>query len=637
MQTMNKRILMVLGIAALTTMLGMFDGGYGPKATAVASLVVWWTVIVGVAASLWPLPLLRRSTISAGIALAGLAALSLVSMIWAQADNHAFQEANKLAGYLGLFVLCIATTESVRGKDVLHGIALGFVAITVISLLARFEPDLIGGAADQALSASTDAAQGRLSYPIGYWNGLAACFAIAAVLLAWIGGTGPNRAIRAAAPSCLALVGLGLYLAGSRGGILATLVGVAILLALSSERSRIFLAALPGIAGAGVLIFLATRRPELVDALSSEEVGSQGHEMLAASLGVAVAVAITALVCDSLWSRIRLPRRPVIAVLTALGTAAVVAFVVSGPEQHVDNFVESSDGSALEDTGAAGNFDSSSGSGRYQYWTVGLDAFARDPLLGVGAGNYDLEWNVHGDTGGVVIDAHSLYVETLAELGLAGTALVLLFLGAVVWAAWRPGGARLDGGLAAAAAVVAAGAVSAALDWTYEIPAAFAPVVISAALVVRAATTPGAQARGGLSGKRPSFGLGIMTLLAAWGAIWVAGMVLVGEVQLEASQAAVEREELDDAAEHALYATEIQPWSEDAFIQLAQVELLRGNVAAAVSAAENAVDRNGDNWRTWFVLAQVRVGAGDTVGAREAFAEARDLSPQAIPVDALSL
>ena len=634
---MNKSIATVVGVAALITTLGMAEGGYGPKATAVASLVVWWTMIVGVAASLWPAPQVRRSAIVAASALAGLAILSATSMIWAQADNAAFQEANKLAAYLGVFVLVIATAESIKARDILHGVALGLVAITVVSLVGRFEPDLIGGGADQALSVSTSAAQGRLSYPIGYWNGLAACLAIAAVLLVWIGGTAPARAIRAVAPASLALIGLGLYLAGSRGGLVATATGLVVLLALSRERSRMFLAAIPGLIGAGVLVLLASRRPELVDALSSAEVGSQGHEMMVASGGVALAVGITALLCDSRFARIHIPRRPVIGVLAALGLAAVVAFIVSGPQQHLDNFVESSDGSALEDSGAAGNFDSSSGSGRYEFWRVGLDAFAGDPALGVGAGNYEFEWNTESEAGGVVLDAHSLYIETLAELGLAGAALLLAFAAAIVWAARRPRGARSRGDLAAAAAIVAAGAVSAVFDWTYEIPAAFAPLIVAAALVTRTATGSPLDARDTPIQRRSTFGLGIMTLLAAWCAIWIAGMVLIGEVQIEESQASVERAELEEAAEHAVYATEVQPWSEDAYIQLAQVEALSGNQEAALNAAQEAVDRNRENWRSWFVLAQVSLEAGDLGGAREALLEARDLSPQAIPVDALAL
>lgn len=626
----------MVAIGVLTSTLAMFDGGFGPAATAVLSLVIWWTVIVGVAASLWPTPLVRRSAIAGGIAIAGLAALSAISMSWAQADHAAFQEANKLLAYTGLFVLVLATSETIRGKDMLYGIALGFVVVTAVALLARFEPGWISGGADQALSAATEAAQGRLSYPIGYWNGLAACLAIAATLLAWIGAIATTKPIRAAAPACLALVGLALYLAGSRGGVLATLVGLAVLLVLAPERSRIFVAALPGFAGAGVLIYLASQRPELVDALGPEEVGSQGDEMLVASVLVGLAVGAVALLLDRRVACVELPRRPVIAALATFALAAVIAFVATGPQQHLDNFIETSDGSALEDSSAAGSFDSASGSGRYQFWEVGWKAFYRDPALGIGAGNYDLEWNVEGETGAVVQDAHSLYIEVIAELGLAGGALLLLFGAAVVWAARHPTGARSPDLLAAPLAVFVAGATSALIDWTYEIPAAFAPVVISAALLTRTGTWAERDPRTSFSG-RPSFGLGITSLLAAWCAVWVAGVILVGEVQLSESRASVERGDLDEAAEHAVYATEVQPWSEEAYIQLAQVELLRGNGEAALDAASLAVDRNGKDWRTWFVLAQVRLESGDLTGTRDALSEARDLSPRPIPTSTLSL
>ena len=74
---------------------------------------------------------------------------------------------------------------------------------------------------------------------------------------------------------------------------------------------------------------------------------------------------------------------------------------------------------------------------RLEVWTIGLRMFAANPVLGVGPGNF--RWVVgeyqspeqrekYGrDLGGSII-AHSLFVELLAELGLAGVAVVIALL-----------------------------------------------------------------------------------------------------------------------------------------------------------------------------------------------------------------
>ena len=59
------------------------------------------------------------------------------------------------------------------------------------------------------------------------------------------------------------------------------------------------------------------------------------------------------------------------------------------------------------------------------------------PLLGSGAGSYFLSWREHRTVDTTVRDAHSLYVETLSELGPVGLALVLVVVAAPLCAAIR--------------------------------------------------------------------------------------------------------------------------------------------------------------------------------------------------------
>ena len=67
-------------------------------------------------------------------------------------------------------------------------------------------------------------------------------------------------------------------------------------------------------------------------------------------------------------------------------------------------------------------------------------------MIGIGAGNYELWWNQHHTIDVITIDAHSLYLQTLAELGIVGILLLLGFLGTALYAGWRAVARRPDVG-----------------------------------------------------------------------------------------------------------------------------------------------------------------------------------------------
>ena len=90
-------------------------------------------------------------------------------------------------------------------------------------------------------------------------------------------------------------------------------------------------------------------------------------------------------------------------------------------------------------TGATNQRFSSLGSNRYAYWRVAIDTGADHPLAGVGASGFRVEWLRRRHIDEVVRDAHSLELETFAELGLVGVALLAALLGGVGLA--RAGGA----------------------------------------------------------------------------------------------------------------------------------------------------------------------------------------------------
>jgi O-antigen ligase len=112
----------------------------------------------------------------------------------------------------------------------------------------------------------------------------------------------------------------------------------------------------------------------------------------------------------------------------------------------------------------------SAGSNRYAYWDVAVQTFAEEPAIGVGAGGFAASWLEKREIDETVRDAHSLPLETAAELGLVGLALLVLLFGGVVAAIVAAG--RADPALAAGpTAALAAWAAHAAIDWDWEMPA----------------------------------------------------------------------------------------------------------------------------------------------------------------------
>jgi len=123
---------------------------------------------------------------------------------------------------------------------------------------------------------------------------------------------------------------------------------------------------------------------------------------------------------------------------------------------------------------------------RGAYWRVALDALAAHPATGVGAGSFVVEWRRERTSGEYAVDAHSLYIETLGELGLVGGVLLAAFIAAVILGLVRRIRDPADALAPAAAACVTAFLVHVALDWTWELPGVTLIFLVFAAAAVQA-------------------------------------------------------------------------------------------------------------------------------------------------------
>ena len=169
--------------------------------------------------------------------------------------------------------------------------------------------------------------------------------------------------------------------------------------------------------------------------------------------------------------RYRLPRG---AGLVAAGVVALVlaAVVVTGANQ-----------SPPESSATGAERLKKAGSNRYQYWGVALGMVARDPLAGDGSGSFRVAWLRERAIPETVQDAHSLVLETGAELGLVGLVLLIVALGGAGLATHRAVRERhvLAPGVAAG---LAAWLVHAQLDWLWEMPAATLNAILLAGLAL---------------------------------------------------------------------------------------------------------------------------------------------------------
>ena len=435
----------------------LFSGGYSDTARAAAGVAAW--LVLAATAILLPRPLPRTApAITALAALAGLTAWTAASLAWAPLGEPAGEDVQRLLLYLA--VLAAATrilSEDAPGWLAEPLLLAGIAGAALYGLSERLVPGIVD--LTDVLSAGD-----RLAQPLTYWNATGAFAALGLILAAALAGA-PGRPVlvRAGAAATAPVLGLALYLTFSRGGLGAAAAGFAILLALVPTRAQLRAALL--VAAAAAVPAVATLA---LPAVAQEESGpSQGAAMLV--LLVLVAAATAFLARRPAGADARLPRMRLVAAGALVVALAGTAFAVSRVERQ----------SGRDDPAASPGRLASVQSNRYAYWKVAVRSFGDHPLAGVGSGGFQAEWLRERPFREPVRDAHSLYVETPAELGLVGLALVLALIGSVGVAARRATPAH-----AGAVAALAAFALHAGVDWDWEMPALSLAALVLAGLVL---------------------------------------------------------------------------------------------------------------------------------------------------------
>jgi tetratricopeptide (TPR) repeat protein len=615
-------------VATSVALTALAEGGYSGEARAVIALLAWTAVLSGLLYGLFPRSRPPDAALVIGLLLAGLAAFTLVSVAWASDNGAVVQQFIKVGGYLGLFALVVLASREGELRPWIGGLAAGITAVAAMAVLSRLVPALPGG--DEEIIRQLPAAHGRLSYPIGYWNGLAALLAIGLTLLAWFGAFAQTRVGRACATGTIPLLALGIYLTSSRGGLAALVAGLLVLVLLGPRRPALGMTGVLAALGSGVAILIARGEPALLDPTDGDVGTGAGLGVLAATLGCMLITGAARGWFDYLPPpHIRIPQSRVAAGVSA--ALVLIALLAIDPIQRFDEFKEpprAPDGNDF----ISAHLTSGSSSGRWQYWQEALDAYGSEPLHGLGAGGYGDYWNQHAPIDLTVTHAHSLYLEQLADLGLLGLLLVLgpLAIGGLRGVLDRRSFGDPDA-IAALAALVATGAVSAAVDWTWDLPAVFGPVVVALGLLCGPAPVLAASRALGGRVKRPARlgrGWAIGVIVIGSFTLLVAADAFLADRNLERSRAAAADGDLQGAADDARAAIALEPWASEPRLQLALVQESAADFPEANETIREAIERSPDDWHLWLVRARIATLDSNLDEANEAFDRARSLNPR---------
>jgi hypothetical protein len=618
---------------ALVLYLALEGGGYDTIVRSQVGITVWWLVLIG--ALIGVLPMARPSRAAwLGLGLLTLfLAWTALSVIWTESSERTFEEVARVAAYLGVLVLAVGIQrddDSLRRTVTSVAAAIGVVAI--IALLSRLQPEWFPSSDRVVRFLPT--IEGRLTYPLDYWNGLAALLAIGTPMLLTVALNARRLFVQALAAAALPAVLLAGFFTFSRGGALEIGVAALVFFALYPRR----LAALPTVAtivaGAALLIAAATQRDALEDDLRNAVAQQQGDEMLAVVLVVCAGVGLLRVALGLAERHALGPRVAVSRQATAVAAAATL-FVGLGTALALGGASELSDAwdefKSPESAGAgAERFGQATGAGRYQNWGSALDAYRTEPLTGIGPGTYEYWWARDAPLENFYVrDAHSLYLETLAELGIPGLVMILAFvLAALVVAIVRSlrGPPEQRRYIAGAAAAVAAFATAAAVDWSWElavIPVAF--LLVAGAIF---ATRPSPPAPEGDAGRgRGALGFRIVLGLAALPCLAVLLILTASVGAVRESQSEVRAEDLGSALESAQAAQDAQPYAATPILQEALVREAGGDLDGAAAAAQEATRAEATNWRIWLILSRIETARGNSSAAVEAYERARSLNP----------
>jgi len=614
----------VLLVPALITVgLSLSGGGFFPDSIAWAVIALAVILIVRCALAPSPLQGIGPWVLVPGLALVALAIWTLLSGLWSDAPGRALLEFERVALYGLAFLLFGSLGRSSRRLSfAVCAIAAALTLVAALALLSRAAPDV--------LPTSPSFRADRLSFPLGYWNALGLSCAIGLVFALHLSASEREaKIVRVLAAGALPLIATTLLLTYSRAGVAAAVLGVVIYVLAAHPRGLIL-----AVLAAGPATAFSLRKAYDATLLSSDTPTSaaavaQGHEVgwvVIVCVAAAVVLRAVLLLVDARLDRIRLParaRRPVrggawVALIVAV---AVVAVAVDAPGEARARYQEFVEVSSPNRDVTRERLVNASNAGRLALWRAALDGFEENRLLGTGAGTYGELWMQYRSTNSFSSNAHGLYQEVLAELGIVGLALLLVALVPILvgLAPFRRGPDRCVYAALFAAALITAG--HGAFDWDWEMPATQLWLFALGGLAL-------ARASDSLPRPRPraARGIGLAAIgLVALGLAGLSGAVLASQTRLDASVDAYHDENCRTSLAEARSAMEILPSRSEPREVVGACLAQTGRNGEAATALQGALDRDPRNWGLHYSLAAVL--AARNRDPRPQLREARRLNP----------
>lgn len=637
--TLVAAALAAIGPGAITFYLAFRSGGYFAGAPAIVAVVLGVALMLRLVLAEDPFEGFGPTLICAAVGLGLYAVWTLTSALWSHAPAQALIEFDRALMYwLGLVLFGSFGWTRERMVWAMRMLALAMVLVAVASLVTRVLPEL------HHIQASIE--NDRLSYPLSYWNAVGIFAAVTIVLCV---GLATRReeppVVKALAAAAVPLVTATLYFCFSRGALAALAIGLVVFFVCCIRRELIasVISIVPPTVVA-VLLCLGTH--ELSTKHYSDALGvSEGHTLTWQLIGCAVAAAalrVATIPLDRRLDRIQISaqarrRAWIVTGVTAALIVVIGGIAVNAPRKighGFDKFTES--GSLQDPKELQDRYTTLNNNGRVVQWELGWDTFKKHPLLGTGAGTYGQVWAKEGNGLFKVVNAHSIYFETLSNLGAPGLILFLIALFSIMVGLLM----RIRGPdqilYAALFAAVFTWAIHAGFDWDWEMPATgfFIFAVGGMAIAARASGAPAegepdaegestaSSARAPGRALRLALGIGCLVLVVS------PALVAISQGMLNSAVRNLQAGNCGKASHEALDAIHVLSVRPEPYQVLGFCDSRAGEHQLAIQMLETAVNRDPGEWESYYGLALVKGAAGED--PRPAARKAHELAPHVL-------
>ncbi len=546
------------------------------------------------------------------LALLGLSAWVLLSILWTPTPEIAVSDTHRVLLYAAMFVLGIWIVGLLgeRSELALLPVALAGVIVGVVTVIT------FGHGTDVTSYLHEDA---TLRFPVGYRNANAAFWLIAAwplIALAvrrrfpW-----PLRALMLGATTMLLELTV---LSESRGSLPAAVVALVLLIALSRRGLKVALfvalAAIPIIPAVPTLLHVFQHGAANAGAIPL--LHSSARAIFVSTLG---SIALASVYLGLIEPRVSIGEKAltrvsrvaaVIAILVVLAGGAVFVSSHGGPTGFIGQRIDEL-GAGTPDLHSQGTrFGVNISSNRGDIWRVAFDEWKDNPVRGGGAGSWQVEYLREKTVATGPHDPHSVEMLMLSEFGLPGILLFATFMVAAVVAALRsrrlgpPALTLVAGGLAA----VSQWFVQASYDWLFFYPAVTAPAIFLLGAAVAPALRP-AAARIRVAPKVAALALLAVVAVAAGALFLSARFTDRGEAEW--------RTDLPGAYDDFDRAASIDPYAVEPLLAKGSIARAVGDGSLAEDSFREAIDREPENFTAHYFLGLTLLRSNPALASRE--------------------